>query len=138
MARTCLSESGLSISYWNYAVRHLTDCKNAVVHSAIGKTPQDALYCEPAPHLQHLRPFGCKVFYQRKTKKLKTFEELTPMGICLFHYEGGVYHIRTGSGDNSKVIRTKHMKFVESEFPNKSDSQCKPRSQDESVIRDGK
>lgn len=129
MARTCLSESGLPFSYWNYAIRHVADCKNAVVHSATDKTPHDALYGEPAPYLQHLRPFGCKVFYQRIAKRLNTFEERTRTGVCLFHDGGGVYHIRTDSGDNSKVIRTKHVKFVESEFPNKSDSQCKPRIQ---------
>lgn len=126
MARTCLSQAGLPFGYWNYAVWHVADCKNAVVHSATGKIPHEVLYGEPAPYLHHLKPFGCQVYYQKPVRKHKTFEERSRSGMCLMHDAGGLYYICCDPSGDAKVIRTKHVRFIEDHFPAKLDH-CKQR-----------
>lgn len=38
MARTCLFETKLPLQYYNYAIQHVTDCKNVVPHTVTGRS----------------------------------------------------------------------------------------------------
>ena len=54
LKRTYLLESGLPLGFWNHAVKHVTDCKNAVITSVTGKVPYELLYCDSPGYLDNL------------------------------------------------------------------------------------
>lgn len=111
--RSCLIQSKLPNSYWNYVIRHVTDCRNFVPHSGTKKIPFEVVFGKPSTDVRHIRPFGCRVEFRPPVKKLRTFESRTDTGIHLFHEGGGIYHIETKNG----IVRTKHVNFLETEFP---------------------
>lgn len=113
LARTCLAQAKLPLQYWEYAVKHVADCKNSVRHSVKNKAPCAALYgCKPAG-LHYLRPFGCAVAYRPCVKQQRTFAPRVHDGICLYHEGGGVFQVLTEDG----VVRTKHARPMEGSFP---------------------
>lgn len=113
IVRSCLVQSKLDQSYWNYALRHATDCRNFVPHSKTGKTPYEIIFGQQSPNLRHMRPFGCRSEFRPNAKRIDVFGPRVQSGLNMFHEGGGVYHILTCEG----VVRTKHVKFFEQEFP---------------------
>lgn len=116
MARTSLTESGHLATFWNYDIRHITVRKYAVIHSVTGRMPYEVLYDDSPQFLDHLKPFGFEVLYQRITLKHKSFKECSRSGICLLHQNGGMCYVANGPREDRKVIRTKHVRFIEDSF----------------------
>lgn len=75
---------------------------------------------------QRLRPFGCKAWVRSVKNKLSTFTKRLQDVICLLHSGGRVYYVMT----NERVIRTKHVRFIETKFPYK-DHYATPSHHDE-------
>lgn len=113
LARASLLQAKLPDDLWHYAIRHVTQCKNMVEHRMTGKVPYEMAYGQKSLDVSHLRPFGCKVMYRPVVDKLSTFEPRLQEGVCLLHTGGGVYNVLS----KDRVIRTKHVKFVETVFP---------------------
>ena len=53
------------------------------------------------------------MLYHPVAPKLPTFETRLQEGLCLGHTGGGVYKVLTAE----KVVRTKHIRAFENEFP---------------------
>ena len=126
--RSCLHQSNLPQSYWNYALKHLTNCRNLVPHSVTKKTPFEVVFGNQSPDVRHIRPFGCKVHFRPPVKSIDTFAPRMENGINLCHEKGGIYRIKS----SSVIIRTKHVTFFENEFPGTSSksSSSSPASSD--------
>lgn len=111
--RSCLIKFNLSNSYWVYALRYVTEFRNVLLHSATKRAPFDILFGKKSIDVRHIRRLGCRAEFCRPLKKLETFSSQTKNVVHLF-YEGGViYPIEISNG----TVRTKHVKFIESEFP---------------------
>ena len=95
LARKFLSQANLPFKYWNYAVRHVVDCKNAVPHSTTKKVPHEAMFERKPTNLVHVKTFGSRMHYQLNKAKLPTFQERAQIVLCLLHEGGGVYHVLT-------------------------------------------
>ena len=95
LARTCLSQANLPFKYWNYAVKHVVDCKNSVPHSTTKQVPHEVMFGNKSSNLVHLKPFGCRMNYQPNKARLPTFEKRAHLGLCLYHEGGGVYQVLT-------------------------------------------
>lgn len=113
-ARACLIQSKIPESFWNYAIRHVANCRNAVRLEAKNQIPYQAVFKRSTPYTKYLRPFGCRVLHQPVKNKLSTFASRANNSICLGHDKGGIYYVLSSS---SKVVRTKHVRFIENEFP---------------------
>lgn len=113
LARTCLHQETFPLRYWGYAVKYAAECKNEVRHTVTGEVPYTAAHGTTPPNLTHMRPFGCRTLYQPFKKSLQTFEPRIEKGLCLRHEDGGIYYVWTELG----VVRTKHERFNEDEFP---------------------
>ena len=111
--RSCIIQAKLPKSYWNYALRHVTDCRNVLPHSGTNKIPYEVVFGHQSNDVHHIRPFGCRVEFLPTTKKISPFSPRTDTGINLFHEGGGIYRIDT----KDKHVRTKHVNFIENEFP---------------------
>ena len=116
--RSCLLDSKLPEIYWNYSLKHVTNCRNIVANKKTTKIPYEIVFGKPSPDLSHIKPFGCRVEFRPPVKKLKTFEPRSENGINLCHESGGIYRIETRTG----IGHTKHVKFFKSEFPGKFSS----------------
>lgn len=113
MIRACLSQASVSKLYWPYALAHATDSKNLVTHSTTKKIPFIHLFEKIPPYAKHLRPFGCRTLFAPVRSKLPKFDARLKEGICLGHIQGGIYNILSSTG----IVRTKHVKMKEKEFP---------------------
>lgn len=111
--RSCLQKAKLPMTYWNYALRHVTDSRNVLPVSGTGKTPYEIVFGVPSPNVRHMRPFGCRVEFRPNVKRIEVFESRVQEGIHLFHEGGGVYNIQTAD----ETIRTKHVTFREDDYP---------------------
>lgn len=103
----------MPLQYWSYAIHHVVAAKNAVPHASTNQVPYKIAFNKAPDYVQHLRQFGCKALYAPVTKSLNIFEARLYPGICLGHYQGGLYHIL----GNGKIWLTKHEKMIENEFP---------------------
>ena len=112
-ARTCLQQAKLPEMYWDYAVRHVVDCRNAIPNDRTSLTSHKVLFGTAAPYLSHLRPFGFRMLYRPVVPKLRTFSPRAEEGLCLYHEGGGVYNIL----DGELIVRTKHAEAIEKSFP---------------------
>lgn len=112
LASTCLSQAKLPFKFWNYAVRHVDDCKNSVPHSMTKKVPSEVIFQKKPSNLTHIKPFGCRMHYQPKEPRQPTFQERARIGLNFYHGGGGVFHVLTREG----VLRTKHMRAEENKF----------------------
>lgn len=123
--RAILRQSKLPIRFWNYAILHAVKCKNLLPHSTTGKIRFEVVHGHHSTQLQYIRPFGCRMLYHPITDRLPTFESKLYEGICIGHDGGEVYIVLTVDG----IIRTKHVKPFEQQFPglsifkNESDSE---------------
>ena len=115
-ARSCLEQARLPLTYWTHALEHVTKGRNVIVHSATGKPPYTDIFGHSAEYVKHMRPFGCRVLFQRVQKKLEKFEGRLREGICLGNLDGGIYKVLTSTG----IVKTKHVRFFESTFHGKS------------------
>lgn len=106
--RSCLKQSKLPLPYWNYALRHVTNCQNLLPHSTT-KTPYEIVHGNTSLEIIHLTPFGCRVEFFTMTKNIGTFSPRTENGIDLYHEGGGVYKFETSTW----TIQTKHVTFFE-------------------------
>ena len=111
-ARSVLSESKLPLTFWVDAIKHVTQCKNAVTHSSTKEIPHERLYRKKNNDLKHIRPFGCNVIVLPNKKSFKKFATRSIDGINLGHIRGGLYKILT----KESVIITKHVRFNEEVF----------------------
>lgn len=91
MVRSCMIQSRLDKSYWNYALRHVTECRNLVPHISTGQAPYEVVYRQLSPNLR----------------------SRVQSGLTMFHEGGAVYHMLTPDG----TVRTKHVTFRERQFP---------------------
>ena len=112
-ARAALHQARLPISYWDYAVQHVSWCKNVVKHSKTKRTPCEMAMGLRPMDLPHVRPFGCRMLYHPVTARLPPFKPRLREGVCLGHSGGGVYKVLT----EERVVLTKHVRAFEDEFP---------------------
>lgn len=63
-----------------------------------------------------MQPFGCHALYRASTNKLAVIGSRVHSGLLLRHKGGGVYRILTNAG----TVRTKHVRFNDTEFPGMS------------------
>ena len=85
MIRSCILQSKLPQSYWNFALRHVIDCKNAVPHSKTKKAPYEVLFGKRNGNVRHFRTFGCKVSFKPTSRRSKTFAPIMEDGLNLYH-----------------------------------------------------
>ena len=74
------------------------------------------LFKSNQPYAKHMRSFGCRLFVQNNTPYLSKLSARLIEGVNLGHVNGGIYKFLT----SEKVIATKHVKFVERDFPGMS------------------
>lgn len=127
-ARSCLLQAKLPVSFWSHAIKHVTACKNMLIHSTTGRVPYKDVFDRLSSDLHHVRPFGCRALYQPVAPRLKTFKPRLEQGINLGHTDGGIYKILTTTG----IVRTKHVRMFETVFP--GTLQTEPDTQD---VEDG-
>lgn len=90
LSRTYIQEYGLQESYWNHAVRHVTDCRNVLPHSTTKKVLYNEEKGNVSPGFRHLRSFICRVLYLLTMKALPKFAPRTENRLLLYHEGGGV------------------------------------------------
>lgn len=83
------------------------------MHSFSKKVPLAVLFGHMRSDLAHVRPFGCRTFYQPSASHLPTFEQRVRNGLCFLHEGGGLYHVLTDTG----TIRARHTRADEFAFP---------------------
>uniref|UniRef100_A0A2N9F8N5 Integrase catalytic domain-containing protein n=1 Tax=Fagus sylvatica TaxID=28930 RepID=A0A2N9F8N5_FAGSY len=114
-ALTLLSNAGLSITYWSYAVSTAVHLINRLPTPTLShQTPWEMLFHKP-PDLVHLRTFGCLCFpYLRPYTTHKLQPRTTP---CLFlgypTYSKGYICL---DPHTHRVYISRHVLFNESEF----------------------
>ena len=111
--RFCLSQEKLPLTFWQHALEHVSKRRNVIVHSSTGKSPYTALFGTYPDYIGHMRPFGCRVLVQPVKGKLAKFERRLTEGVCLGHVDGGIYKMLISTG----IIKTKHVRFFECEYP---------------------
>lgn len=129
-ALAALLQAKLPMKYWDHAVRHVAWCKNMVRHGKTGETPYSLLMGNPFHDIYHVRPFGCRMLYHPVTARIPPFDSRLREGVCLGHTAGGIYKVLTDSG----IVRTKHVREFEDEFPSTARLNFDTRSDTEKSV----
>lgn len=93
LARTCLSQSKLTMKYWGDAIIHVAAARNILNHSVTKKSPFVTLFHDPPTYAKHMHPFGCRVLFAPIEKNHNKFSSRLNDGINLGHVKGGTYKI---------------------------------------------
>lgn len=111
--KSYLIQSKLSKSYFNYALRHVMDCRKVVPHRKPKQTHFELLFGKLSTEVLHIRTFCCCVEFRPRSKQIGRFESRIESEFNLF-YEGGViYRIKT----ERWTVRTEHVNIIEHIFP---------------------
>lgn len=123
-ARSMMSDSGVEKNLWCEAVCAAVYIINRSPTSALeNKTPAELWYAEK-PNVQHMRIFGCRVYYHIP-KELRTKLDSKAMKGILVGYSPNGY--RVYDPEKQKVRMCRDVKFDENCFP------CKNQSTDVSI-----
>ena len=118
-ARSLLIQANLPRCLWPFALKHVVHVRNRVPHSAIGKTPFEALTGNK-PSLKHVKVFGCAAYVLRKPRGTK-FEPRAHEGVYLETLKHGVYRVLIMEEDDiPRIVESRHVTFDEVRFPGAS------------------
>tara|TARA_R110002050_G_C8952307_1_gene513488 strand:- start:65 stop:4858 length:4794 start_codon:yes stop_codon:yes gene_type:complete len=113
--RCALSQSGLPHKFWGDALSAQLHVRNRVPTSSLdGMTPYEAFY-GVKPDLKYLKPFGCTAYVHIPKALRKKLDSTAVKGIFLGYDEQRAAYKVLSVGD-SKVLRSRHVTFNESEF----------------------
>lgn len=104
LACTVLHQAKLRLGLWNYAIRHVNDCRNFFPHSVTKEVFDEVLFDHPSSENPHFKPFGCHMMYQAPAKRLPAFRTSIRNRFCILHEGGGIYLVLT----DAAIVRTKH------------------------------
>lgn len=109
--KTLLEESGLDKSFWAEALMHFTYSWNRIVHKGQDATPFE-LYSGYQPSVNHLKPFGTKVYVNIPKQLRRKLDARSKQGIMVgyAHHTKG-YRIYVPS--ERKIVETINVKFNE-------------------------
>lgn len=134
-ARSMLNDSGVEKKLWCEAVCTAVYIINRSPTSTLeNKTPAELWYSEK-PNVQHMRVFGCRVYFHIPKELRTKLDSKAKKGILLGYSPNGY---RVFDTDKQKVRLCRDVKFNESCFPYKNQSvdvnvedsderQCKPQ-----------
>ena len=124
LARTCLVQAEIPLTFWWHALQHVVQCKNAVPHTSTEKIPYMSLFKQVPPFVKYLRPFGCRVLVSPVRKSSPKFHSRLLDGINLGHVGGGLYKVQNAG----RIFTSKHARFDEKRFPGLSTRATSPSS----------
>ena len=110
--RVLLYGAGLHAKFWSAALLHAAYLQNRRVHSALKKTPFEAL-SNRKPNLKHLKMFGSRVCVKESHKRRAKLDMNDFRGIFL-GYTATNENIRYIDLDNGRVKTCHHATFDES------------------------
>lgn len=102
LTRPAILQANLPENLCHYAIRHVMQSRNAVVHRTTKNITYVVAFGRNPPYLQYILQFGCRAMYRLGQKTLQTFSSRIQEGVCLLHDGGGVYYVL----GNHKVLRT--------------------------------
>lgn len=112
-ARVCVAQVHLPSKYWNFAERHVADCRNYIKNEATGRITHEDPFGTKPRNLTHLLPLGCLLVYRPPSSRLKYFDYCGCDGSCFYHEGGGAHYVFA----DDRIIRTKHVRKREQTFP---------------------
>ncbi len=75
--------AGLSLNFWEYAIKHATYIYNLVPHKSINNKIPNEIYFNNKVNLKYLRTFGCIAYYKNFNQNKEKFDINSKKGIYL-------------------------------------------------------
>jgi len=81
--KTILHWSGLSLNFWDYAIKHATYIYNLIPHKSINNKIPDEVYFNKKVKLDHLKTFGFIAYYKNFNQNKQKFDINSKKGVYL-------------------------------------------------------
>ena len=106
--RTVLAQTGLDHSFWGEAANYICYTRNNSPSGPTGSIPND-LWSKRKTMLNHLQPFGCKLFYRLYTGQNKLNSRYRSGK--LMGYEDNTQNFRLWDGEKNRIIISRDVIF---------------------------
>ena len=124
LKQSMLQHAGFSNVFWTEAVNTAVYVLNRAPTSAVkDKTPQEA-WSGKKPTVEHFRVFGCDAYAHVSDEKRTKLDSKSAECIFLGYYEGTKSY-RLFNPEAKKIVKSRDVKFVESEKLKKMKEQMK-------------
>ena len=82
-AKTILYCAGLSLNFWEFAIKHATYIYNLIPHKSIKNRIPNEIYFNKKVNLKFLKTFGCLAYYKNFNQNKQKFDINSKKGIYL-------------------------------------------------------
>ena len=112
--RLVLKQSGVHLSFWNFAMNYVVFLHNYLPRVSTGRSPFEH-FRDVEKKILNIQPFGCLVYFNNFFNNHK-LEEKSSKGIFLgYHKSSKIAFVLESS--SQKILRTSAFRTVDSQFP---------------------